>query len=221
MKKLLLGLVVLVIFVIAGLSYIGFMPFISGFIAKQVDLGVKADPALVTAFESRYGQTNGSGKVDLNVDLSSAEVTSIFAVWEERDIYFPLHNVQIRFNPDGTGEASGFLKVSTAVSLAKNLGYSDSDIEKGEQYIKYVAGDLPFYVKGTGGMMDNTLSLNPATFQIGRVTVPDSITGPVAVAVGDMIERRIKQIGGANIKEASFKSGSLHLVGSVPDTIKY
>jgi hypothetical protein len=221
MKKLLIGLVVLIILAIAGLSYLGFMPFLSGFIAKQVDLGVKADPALVTAFESKYGQPNGSGKIDVNVDLSAAEVTSIFAVWEERDKYFPLHNVQVRFNPDGTGEASGFLNISTAVSLAKNLGYSDSDIEKGKQYVRYVAGDLPFYVKGTAGMINNTLSINPSTFQIGRVTVPESITNPVAVAVGDMIKRRISRIGGANIQEASFKSGSLHLVGSVPDAIKY
>ncbi len=221
MKKLLIGLLILVILVIAGLSYLGFMPFLSGFIAKQVDLGVKADPTLVTAFESKYGITNGTGKISLDVNLSSAEVTSIFAVWEERDKYFPLHNVQIRFNPDGTGEASGFLKVATAVSLAKNLGYSDSDIEKGKQYVQYVAGDLPFYVKGTGDMSSNVLTINPTTFQIGRVTVPESITKPVAVAVGDMIERRISQIGGANIQDASFKSGSLRLVGSVPETIKY
>lgn len=221
MKKLLIGLVILAILAILGLSYIGIMPVLSGYIAKQVDLGVKADSSLVTAFESKYGQTNGTGKVDLNVDLTSAEATSIFAVWETRDKYFPLHNVQIRFNPDGTGEASGFLKISTAVSLAKNLGYSDSDIEKGKTYIKYVAGDLPFYVKGTGGMTNNVLRIDPTTFQLGRVTVPQSITSPVAVAVGDMIERRLNQIGGANIQEASFKSGSLHLAGSVPETIKY
>ncbi|KKT30810.1 MAG: hypothetical protein UW16_C0005G0030 [Microgenomates group bacterium GW2011_GWC1_44_10] len=221
MKKLLIGLVILFILVIAGLSYLGLMPFLSGFIAKQVDLGIKADPAFVTAFESKYGVSNGTGKVSLDVYLSSAEVTSIFAVWEERDKYFPLHNVQIRFNPDGTGEASGFLRVSTAISLAKNLGYSDSDIETGKKYVQYVAGDLPFYVKGTGGMTSNVLSINPSTFQIGRVTVPESITNPVAVAVGDMIERRLSQIGGANIQEANFKSGSFSFVGSVPETIKY
>ena len=212
---------VIVILAILGLSYIGVMPFLSGYIAKQVDLGIKVDPSFVTAFESKYGPTTSNGKVDLNVDLTSAEVTSIFAVWETRDEYFPLHNVQIRFNPDGTGEASGFLKISTAVSLAKNLGYSDSDIEKGKNYIKYVAGDLPFYVKGTGDMTNNYLSINPETFQIGRITVPASITKPVAAAVGDMIERRINQIGGANIQEANFKSGAFHLVGSVPETIKY
>lgn len=201
----------LVVIIIVGLSYI----------TKQVDLGVKADTSLVTAFEAKYGNPNGTGKIKLNVDLSSKEITSVFAIWEMRDKYFPLHNVQVRFNSDGTGEASGFLRIATAISLAKNLGYSNSDIDKGKEYIKYISGDLPFYVKGTGGMTDNILTINPSTFQIGRVTVPTSITKPVALAVGDMIERRITQIGGADIKDASFKTGMFHLEGLVPETIKY
>ena len=221
MKKLLFVFLILTILVIGGLSYIGFMPFLSGFVARQVDLGIKADPTLVTAFESKYGKPNGTGKVKLNVDLSSEEITSVFAVWGMRNKYFPMHDVQVRFNPDGTGEASGFLKIATGITFAKNLGYSNSDIDKGKEYIKYISGDLPFYVKGTGGMTNNTLTINPSTLQVGRVTVPESITTPIFVAVGDMIERRIRQIGGADIKDASFRTGKFHLDGSVPETIKY
>jgi len=221
MKKLLFVLLILVVIVVAGLSYIGVMPFFSGLIAKQVDLGMKADPTLVTAFEAKYGKPNGTGKIKLIADLSSEEITSVFAVWGTRNKYFPLYNVQVRFNPDGTGEASGFLKIATAITFAKNLGYSNSEIDKGKEYIKYISRDLPFYVKGTGGMTDNILSVNPTTLQIGRVTVPESITKPVAGLVGDMIERRISQIGGADIKDASFKTGTFHLEGTVPETIKY
>jgi hypothetical protein len=197
------------------------MPVFSNYISKQVDLGAKVDHSFVENFESQYGVPSSDGKVNLNVNLSANNITSIFSKWEERDQYFPLHNVQVRFNADGTGEASGFLKISTAISLAKNLGYSDTDIEKGKKYIQYVAGDLPFYVKGTGGMNSNVLSINPTTFQIGRVTVPESITKLAAGAVEDMVIRRINQIGGADIKEANFKSGSFHLEGTVPATIKY
>ena len=221
MKKLFIFLIILVVIVVAGLSYVGVMPFFSGLMAKQVDLGVKADPALVTAFEAKYGKPNGTGKIKLNVDLSSQEITSVFAVWEKRDKYFPLHNVQVRFNPDGTGEASGYLKIGTAISLARNLGYSNAEIDKGKQYIKYISGDLLFYVKGTGGMTDNMLTISPAVFTIGRVTVPESITKLATGAVADMIEKRIDQIGGADIKDASFKTGVFHLDGVVPETIKY
>lgn len=221
MKKLLLFVLILIFAPVAVLVYLGFVPGLSKYVTKPVDLGVKGDPALVTAFETKYSPKDGSPRVKLDVELSSAEVTSIFGVWETRDKYFPLHAVQVRFNPDGTGEASGYLRIATAVSLAKNLGYTDGDIEKGKQYVQYVAGDLPFYVKGTGGMAKNQLSINPSTFQLGRVTVPDSITTPLKQVVSDMINRRLRQIGGADIEEASFKTGALHLVGTVPSTISY
>ncbi len=221
MKKFLLGVLVTIIVIIGGLSYLGVIPVLSNYLAKQVYLGAKVDPAFVGQFESKYGTPNAEGKVDLDTSLSGDDVTSIFAKWEERDKYFPLHNVQIRFNSDGTGEASGFLRIATAISLAKNLGYSDADIEVGKKYVQYVAGDLPFYVKGTGDMNNNALSINPSTFQIGRVTVPASITNLAAGAVEDMALRRLNQIGGANIKVADFKSGALKLVGTVPATIKY
>lgn len=221
MKKLLIFLLILILIPVAIMTYLGLVPSLSSYVTGPIDLGIKTDKSLVSAFESKYGEQNTTGKVKLDVNLTSEEVTSVFAVWEDRDVYFPLKNVQVRFNADGTGEASGYLKIGTAISLAKNLGYSDQDIEKGKEYIKYVSGDLPFYVKGTGGMTNNQLSINPSTFQIGRVTVPDSITSPAAKAVGDMIQRRIKQIGGADIQSANFKSGSFHLLGTVPATIKY
>lgn len=211
MKKVLIALVIIIVFAFIAFKYM----------MQAKDLGVKADTSLVTAFEEKYGKSNGSGKIDLDVNLSSEEITSVFAVWEERDRSFPLRDVQIKFNVDGTGEASGYIKIATAINLAKNLGYSDTDIEKGKEYIKYVSGDLPFYVAGTGGISSNALSVNPTNFQIAKINVPDSITKPASAVVSDMITRRIKQIGGADIKDASFKSGSFHLQGSVPETIKY
>jgi hypothetical protein len=222
MKKFIIILILLILVPIVLLAYLGFVPGISQYVTKPVDLGIKTDKSLVTAFETKYSaQKDTSGKVNLDVSLTSEQVTSIFAVWEDRDMYFPLRNVQVRFNKDGTGEASGYLKIATAISLAKNLGYDDVDIQKGKDYIKYVSGDLPFYVKGTASMTNNSLAINPSTFQVGRLNVPESIISPLKQVVGDMITRRIKQIGGADIKEASFATGALRLIGTVPDTIKY
>ena len=221
MKKLLVLVLLLILIPVGILSYLGFVPGISQYVIKPVDLGIKTDKSLVTTFESKYGQKDGSGKIKLDVNMSSEEITSVFAVWEDRDIYFPLKDVQVRFNADGTGEASGLLHIATAIDLAKNLGYSDTDIQKGKDYINYVSGDLPFYIKGTGGMYNNQLSMSPSDFKLGRVTVPESITTPASKLVGDMINRRIKQIGGADIQEASFRTGQFHLVGTVPDTISY
>lgn len=221
MKKLLIILLILILIPVGILAYLGLIPGLSPLITKPVDLGVQADPSLVTAFETKYAAPTGVSTTKLDVSLSSTEVTSIFAVWQQRDKLFPLRDVQIKFNADGTGEASGYLKISSAIALAQNLGYSDSDIEKGKEYIQYISGDLPFYVKGTGGMINNQLTMDPTTFQLGRVTVPDSITTPTARVVGDMINRRLRQIGDTNIEEASFKTGAFKLKGIVPSTIHY
>ncbi|MFH1244604.1 MAG: hypothetical protein V1487_03505 [bacterium] len=221
MKKLLLIILILILIPVGVLAYFGLVPGLSPLVTKPVDLGVKADPSLVTAFETKYAVPAGASTAKLDVSLSSAEITSVFAVWQQRDKLFPLRDVQIKFNPDGTGEASGYLKISSAISLAQNLGYSDSDIEKGKEYIQYISGDLPFYVKGAGGMLNNQLNIDPSTFRLGNVTVPATLTTPATKVVGDMITRRLQQIGGANIEEASFKTGSFKLKGTVPSTIKY
>ncbi|WKZ25842.1 MAG: hypothetical protein QY322_00870 [bacterium] len=221
MKKFLIGLFIIIFLVVIVITYLGFMPVLSNYFSKTVDLEVKADKSLVYAFEEMYGQSNDSGKIDLDVYLTSQEITSIFAVWEERDKNFPLKNVQIKFHPDGTGEASGYLKIETAVNLAKDLGYSDSDIETGKKYIKYVSGDLPFYLKATGNMDNSTLVIAPEVFKVGKVTVPSNITNMTSTAVSDMVTRRLNQIGGVDLEKANFRSGDFHLQGSVPETIKY
>ena len=220
MKKLFIFLFILVLVPLSILTYLGVIPILSLLVVKPVDLGITADPSLVTAFEAKYARPNTT-VTNLDVALSSQEITSVMSVWEQRDRHFPLHSVQVRFNADGTGEASGYLRIGTAIALAQNLGYSDADIEQGKTYIKYVSGDLPFYVKGTGGMTNNALSINPSTFQLGRVTIPNSITDSAAMVVGDMIKRRIQQIGGANIRRADFNNGTFRLIGTVPSTIEY
>ena len=53
MKKILTGLLIIILLIIGGLSYLGVVPFISPLITKPKDLGIKADPALVVAFDEK------------------------------------------------------------------------------------------------------------------------------------------------------------------------
>lgn len=221
MKKLFLGLVVVCLLVVLGLGYLGVLPILGPALAKPKDLGMTTDKQLVYQLEEKYAQKNGSGRAIVDEELSDREITSVMAVWEERDPLFPLYDVQVKFAPDGTGEASGMLKIATALELARSLGYSEAEIAQGKEYIKYVAGDLPFYVKGTGGMDANQLVIEPQQLEIGRVSVPESITAPLTKVVGQLVERRISQIGGVELEEANFRSGVFRLKGDVPDTIAY
>ena len=230
MKKILIFLGVLALLVIGVLAYIGFFPGL----VKSIDLGSKNDPALVSAFEAAHEMKNEvpggvvpagrqaefSGQVALDANLSGNEVTSVLAYWKKRSPNLPIRDVQVRFNSDGTGEASGILEIKTAINIAKFLGYNDEQIATGEKYIKYVAGDVPFYVKGTGGVTNNQVTISPTDFKLGRVEVPKEITTQAAGVVSDAIERRLGQVSGIDVKSLDFSKGSLHIEGTVPDTVK-
>lgn len=234
MKKLFkfLGIVVLIIIllIIGVLLYVGIIPGV----AKPVDLGSKNDPALFAAFNTVHGMKteipNGvvpesrlaefSGQTILNTDISADEITSILAAWKARSPKLPVRNVQVRFNNDGTGEISGILEVKTAINIAKTLGYNDNDIEEGKKYIKYSTSDIPFYAKGTGGVINNNVSLNPSNFKIGNINVPTEITEKVAPIVSDAIEKRINQVGTIQVRSIDFSKGKLHFDGTIPDTVR-
>ncbi|NCN45476.1 MAG: hypothetical protein COU63_02875 [Candidatus Pacebacteria bacterium CG10_big_fil_rev_8_21_14_0_10_36_11] len=234
MKKILFSLLLIFVLIIGFLSYIGVVPFISPLITKPKDLGIKADPALVAAFDIAHEMKNelpdgkipadrepeyeGSKKLDIKV--SSAEITSILAYWKNQYSKSPIRDVQVRINDDGTGEVSGILELSTAIMLAKQLDYSDEDIEKGKSYVKYVAGDLPFYMTGVANVKNNQVTLSPTTVEIGRVALPESLVAPVSSAVADVIERRMSKVTNLDVQELTLEPGGVHLVGTIPDTVK-
>jgi len=234
MKKILLLFLVFLLVIVGFLTYLGVMPFLSPLIVKARDLGVKADPALVTAFDSQNEMKNElpggvvpsdrepsyEGSKELDVSISSAEITSILEYWRQQYAKTPIRDVQVRINNDGSAEASGILETSTAILMAKQLGYSDQDIEKGKSFVKFIAGDLAFYIKGSGGVVNNHVSINPTEIQIGRVNVPSVIAGQLSEAVANVIERKINQVPGADIEKLTLENDSIRLLGSIPDTIK-
>jgi len=234
MKNVLLVLLVLVLGAVGFLTWLGVVPVLSPLVVKAKDLGVKADPALVAAFDTKYGMKNElpggvvpdtrepqyEGSVHLDVTLSSEEVTSILDYWRSQYGKTPIRDVQVRFNPDGTGEASGILEVGTAIAMAKQLGYSDSDIAKGKTYVQFVAGDLPFYVAGTASVTNGNVTLSPTALEVGRVSVPGSLVAPVMGAVEDAIERRIRQIPRIAVDSVTMQNGTIHVVADAPTTIK-
>ena len=230
LKFVLIFLLVIAIIIISILLYIGLIPGV----AKPVDLGIKYDPALATTFNTSHGMKSEiqgetipagrlaefSGQTNLNADLSSEEVTSVLGDWKRRSPSFPIRNVQVRFNTDGTGEISGILEIKTAITVAKMLGYNDSDIETGKKYVQYTFGDLMFYSKGTGNVINNQVTLNPSNLKIGNVSVPSSITSQVTPVVVDAIEKRLNQVSSINVRSMTVKDGKLHFDGTLPYTVK-
>ena len=143
MKKFFLMIVVLVIIAVSALTYFGFVPYLSPIFAKPKNLGVIVDLTWADDFGKEQGMKNQlpggftpldrepaySGTVELDVELDSDQISSIVNYLANRYGRSPIRDLQIRINEDGTGEASGILEISTATMMAKQLGYSDQDIE--------------------------------------------------------------------------------------------
>jgi hypothetical protein len=234
MKKILISLIVLVLIITVLLAYLGVLPFISPLMAKPRDLGVKSDPGLVKSFDATHEmknelpggvvpedrEPNYSGSKELDVLITSAEITSILEYWKNQYGRTPIRDVQVKINSDGTGEASGILETATAILMAKQLGYSDVDIEKGKSYARFIAGDLPFYISGSVEVNNNQVKLNASEIEIGRVSLPMAIADPVAKASANMVERRMQQVPGVDIEKLTLENGAVHLIGKIPDTIK-
>jgi len=73
MKKFLIVLIILIV-----ASFISFK-----YLMQSKDLGIKRDSSLITAFKQRNNMSLSptDKKVDLNVDMTSEEITAVFALW--------------------------------------------------------------------------------------------------------------------------------------------
>jgi len=220
--------------IVGGLAYIGVVPGLSPLLAKPIDLGIQPSLAVVEQFDPSVRMKSElpggvipagrdgiySGSKSINLSVNSAQASSVFLYWKHVDSRTPLSNVQVRFNADGTAEASGILELGTAIGMAQTLGYTNDQIGQAKKYVSFVNGNLPFYVKGTGNVKNNIVTLNPTSFQLGRVAVPEGIMTPAARAVEDMAMRRMRQLSGLDIKEATIIDGKLKVVGTIPEMIK-
>lgn len=233
MKKILMVFVVLIALVVAGLTYLGVVPVLSPLFAKPMDLGVKKDPLLVDSLDQTLGLSNKvadresktladisySGSKQVEVVLDSDQISSIIQAWTDYP-NSPVSDVQIRVNPDGSAEISGMLKISAAVDLARQLGYTDQEIESARSWAKFVANEIPFYAKASGGVVSNVVEINPQQLKLGQINVPTAILEPASQAIADVIERRVSKIPGASIDEVTLANSQVRFVGTVPEVVE-
>jgi hypothetical protein len=233
MKKVVLIVLVIAVMFVLTAGYIGIVPGLSGVLAKPKDLGIVADPELVTSVNQQVGyevsiaNSEGvaqgepvySGEQAISSTFSSQEVTSVLDSWSREWAITPFYDVQVKITGE-SAEASGVLKLSKAVDMAKSLGYSDSQIEKAKQYASFVNGDLPFYIAGKVSVTSNQVDATTSTIQIGKVTLPENIADAVVVAAEDIVERRISMTPGLSVDSLTLENGAMNLEGTIPTSVK-
>jgi len=233
MKKIFLTLFLLIIItpVLIG-GYFGLVPGVSALFGsnKPRDLGVSPSAEALSSGNQKTGvalaalpadtsmeqslQYVGSHEVEMT--LTSAEITSMAN--NSKWAYSPISAVQVRINPDGSAEASGLIDFNAAVNYAKALGVSSSDIDKALSKYPVPRTKFPFYLKGTGHVANNQISLDLTSVELARIPVPVGIVKELTPGATSFVESKYLGEGKAvSIDTLENRSGQVYFKGTVPD----
>jgi len=233
MKKLgVLVLVLLLVFVFV-LGFLGFVPGLSAVLGanKAKNLGIKyTDADKITAVEKlqvKYGQLSANasekglvlkGFHPVDKFFTSQELTALADTRQKQFGLFPFKNVQIRVNPDGTVEGSGILEFNTALDYLQQLGVPLDQVNKAIDKFKILRGELPVYLKVSGGVVNNTSNIIVQSAEIARIPIPQALVNQYGPSLNNLVEDIVAQRKPHyDIKSLKVEEGKIHFVGSSPD----
>ncbi len=237
MKKVLIGflifMIVVVVLLVGVAAYVGLIPGLSNKLVKKVDLGVENDPQLVTdlfedfEFEDNIdkeklphdGDFVYSGVVRMERTMSSEEVTSYLNYLANNASYTPFNQLQIRFNEDETIEVSLDADVNKLAELALDLGYSQSDIEKGKKYLDILGGSVYMYAKFEADVNNNDIQFTGENLRLQNFTVPSSLYEPIGEAIASMIESYIPKVSGLDLEKITQEGDRLDIKADIPASV--
>jgi hypothetical protein len=161
-----------------------------------------------------------SGTQSANFNITQAEATALLNdnPWP----YFAIKDCQVRFNDDGTGEMSGILLIDKMHDYAIGRGYSDADYSNVLKYVSTYAviqKEIPFYVKGTGSVVNGVITFDISKLEVGRLSIPVSQVNDHKSALIEAAEKAMTLVPGFSVKNFSIEGGQMHFDGTLPKTI--
>jgi len=154
-------------------------------------------------------------------DFSASEVMARMNEYPQPNGY-PVENWQVRFNKDGSTEVSGVFRWDQLGAYAQSKGYSAKEAEQLTEFIdRYIKlpKEMPFYVKGAGGINNGVPEISLQSFRIGRIPVPLDSLNESESSIIDYFYERAGGVPGLKINNARVVNGKLHVDGMVPSTV--
>ena len=155
------------------------------------------------------------GRKDTSFTLDSKELTAFTnnRPW----IKYPIKNVQVRIDKDGTIESSATLIVSRVMPFAVALGYSESQIKDAMKKFSIPPFEVPVYVKGKGSVLNDVVSINAQIIKIGAIPVPGDIVKQINKGAEPVLDDIIqKHSASFHAETLNFADGRMIFKGTVP-----
>ncbi len=225
--------VVLLAAVVLGLGYLGLVPGVASVFGsdKPRDLGVKAAQADLQSANAKtgvklvelppsstpQGSIKYSGQIPVNNSFTDEELTALAgnSKWK----FNPFQNVQIKIGDDGTLEASGILRVERLQGYATATGVSSETVNMVMDKLKVVPNSTPpFYIKGTGSVVNNRVSADVQQLEVGRFSVPSNLISDNKGAITSFLNDKITKIPGLSVKSATLSNGTIKFDGTLPES---
>jgi len=207
-----------------GLGFVGFRYLVSG---SPRDLGItftEADRqnaytknAVESSKISNTPDVKNSiryeGTKNIDTTFTSPEITALInsVNWA----YYPVSNVQIKINADGTGEVSGVLDVKKVISWV-SFTHPTAEIEKAMRDYR-IGWNTPFYLKGKASVVDNKVTLSSDKIEVGRVTIPNNLVVENIPIMQSFAEDRINAVPNLDIKSFNLDGGQINFKATVPE----
>jgi len=217
----------IVLFLIALSIIVPVLLFQYFFNSGPRDLGVKYTPANRASAYANNGvesvaitpapnDTKGvkyEGKKDIKTSFTSEEITALnnSVKW----VNYPVSNVQIKINSDGTGEASGVLDIK---KILRWIAFTHPVAEIESKVNEYKIGFNPsFYLKGGVTVVNNKVTLTPQTIEVGRLVIPQNIVSQNIHTVENFITDRINYVPNFYVKSFNLDGGKVNFDATVPE----
>jgi hypothetical protein len=240
MKKVLLVIVIVIVILILGavlvLGYFGLVPGVSSLFGsdKPRDLGVTWTPAdytqahAQTGVEVKVSEGNpvaaqsiiSTGSHSAKLNLTGTELTAVINNNSGNWKYFPISDVQLKMNADGSAQMSGMLYLNRLAGYTAATGASYADVETVMGYFKLLPEKIPFYVTGTPSITNNVANLNLASAELGRIPVPQNLISDNTGAINNFFTAQINAFPGFSAKSANFAGGALNFDGTLADKVE-
>lgn len=165
----------------------------------------------------QFSGTREVKAVRTSEQLTALANSSDLKAWK----YYPVQNVQIRINNDGSVDTSGRLASDRLIAALSRPGLDMTAEEQGyfNDYGKMLKGNPPFYMKFTGGVTNNRVNINFSKAELGGISVPPDAADEVNNHVSSLIMRKMVKVPGLNIRSLAFQNGKMNFDGTVPDKI--
>lgn len=165
-----------------------------------------------------YGPANS-----VDTEFTSEELTAFFN--ENRPSYYPLKNVQVKINDDGTIEVSAAANVDYFLNDVLGGKYTREQIENEIPTLGILPDNVNIYVKFTGSVTQNISYINVKVLTVQGVAISESYFSTTTAAnlistgVNEFITKSNTETG-SSYESIYVENGVVKFKGSIPSSLE-